>query len=239
MRILQEARLRLGSAHHAHELQRRIHALESGNRRLRQEAEEQKRSIRALMRESFRLQNPEPGRDRVEMFLSLLGPISGERLLDLGCGHGKFAIAAADMGWSVVGVDARTGRMPGDGRVEWVRSDVREYPMEGFDVISIIGLLYHLDQPSQMDLLHRCAVSGASVTILDTRVGLNQKADEGGYWGEHYREPGLTTSSWGNEVSFWPTEESLIRMARDAGFSLVAPVRPPREEYRAFYVCYP
>lgn len=239
MRLLREARLRLGSAHHARELHGRIHALEDENLRLRREAAEQKKSLRALRRESFRLPNPETGQDRVEMFRSLLGPVSGERLLDLGCGHGRFAIAAAEMGWSVVGVDARTERMPWDGRVEWVRSDVREYPVEGFDVISVLGLLYHLDQPSQMDLLRRCAVSGASVTILDTRVSLNQKTNESGYRGEYYREPGLTTSSWGNDVSFWPTEESLIRMARDAGFSLVAPVRPPREEYRTFYVCYP
>lgn len=239
MRLLREARLRLGSAHHAHELQSRIHALEDENRRLRREAAEQKKSLRALKRESLRLKDPEPAQDRLEVFRSLLGSISGERLLDLGCGHGKFSVAAAEMGWSVVGVDARTERMPGDGRVEWVQSDVREYSVEGFDVISVIGILYHLDQPSQMDLLRRCAASGASVTILDTRVGLKQKANEGGYRGERYREPGLTTSSWGNDVSFWPTEESLIRMARDAGFSLVAPVRPPRTEYRTFYLCYP
>ena len=194
-----------------------------------------------MRRGRFRLQNPEPEQDRIETFKSLISRLSGKRLLDLGCGHGKFSVAAADAGWSVVGVDARTERMPEDSRIEWGQSDIREYPVENFDVISVLGLFYHLDQPSQMDLLKRCAKSGASVTILDTHVGLSQKASEGGYGGEYYKEPeqGLSTSSWSNAVSFWPTEESLIKMARDAGFSLIAPVRPPRQKHRTFYICYP
>lgn len=202
---------------------------------------------RSPLYSQFALPNPAPEQDRIQTFKSLLSPLAGTTLLDLGCGHGKFAMAAADLGWSVVGVDARTERWPDDSRIEWVHSDVRRYPVEGYDVISVLGLLYHLEQPAQADLLNRCAKSGASVTILDTRVGLNQQAEEGGYTGEHYEEPGKTDkeregsllASWGNAVSFWPTEESLIKMARDEGFSLVAPVRPPRRKNRTFYVCYP
>ena len=248
MRILREARFRLGSARHAHKLHRQIHAFKSENERLRKvceqqqkRAEQQQKRVRALRRSHFRLENPEPEQDRIETFKSLISPLSGQRLLDLGCGHGKFSIAAADVGWAVVGVDARIERMPDDSRIEWLQSDVREYPVENFDVISVLGLLYHLDQPSQMDLLKRCAASGASVTILDTHVGLSQKVSEGGYSGAYYKEPeqGLSTSSWSNAISFWPTEESLIKMSRDAGFSLITPVRPPREKHRTFYVCYP
>lgn len=241
MKILREARFRLGSARHAHELHRQIDAFKSENNRLRKDYEEQAKSLRALRHGRFRLQNPEPEQDRIETFKSLISCLSGKRLLDLGCGHGKLSVAAAEVGWSVVGVDARTERMPEDSRIEWVQSDVRELPVDNFDAISVLGLLYHLDQPSQMGLLKRCAKSGASVTILDTHVGLSQKASEGGYSGEYYKEPeqGLSTSSWSNAVSFWPTEESLIKMARDAGFSLIAPVRPPREKHRTFYICYP
>lgn len=241
MRLLREARFRLGSARHAHELHCQIRAFKSENDRMRKKYEEQGNRLRALRRSRFRLQNPEPEQDRIETFKSLISPLSGQRLLDLGCGHGKFSIAAADVGWAVVGVDARIERMPDDSRIEWLQSDVREYPVENFDVISVLGLLYHLDQPSQMDLLKRCAASGASVTILDTHVGLSQKVSEGGYSGAYYKEPeqGLSTSSWSNAISFWPTEESLIKMSRDAGFSLITPVRPPREKHRTFYVCYP
>lgn len=238
MKLIQQARFRFSSARQAYELHHKIKMLQQKNARLRREV---KTHNGHSQRESshFALPNPDPDQDRIQTFKTLLSPLSGNTLLDLGCGHGKFAMAAADLGWSVVGVDARTERWPNDSRIEWVNSDVRLYPVEGYDVISVLGLLYHLDLPSQMELLKRCATSGASVTILDTRVGLNQKAEEGGYRGEYYEEPGLTTSSWGNEVSFWPTEEFLIKLAKDAGFSLIAPVRPPRQEYRTFYVCYP
>lgn len=209
---------------------------------------ETRRQLHAFKRNRFRLENPEPEQSRVQTFKSLLAPIKGERLLDLGCGHGKFSLAAGEMGWKVTGVDARTERMPDkEGRsIEWVQSDVREYSFSenDFDCIAVLGLLYHLEQPAQMELLSRCA---KTPTILDTRVGLDQKASEGGYRGSYYEEPGESeeerktklAASWGNASSFWPTEQSLIRMCRDAGFSLVAPVRPPRKKYRTFYVCYP
>lgn len=196
------------------------------------------------------LPNPEPEQDRVQTFRTLLSPLARGRLLDLGCGHGKFSLAAADLGWQVTAVDARTERwptgQPGAESIEWVQSDVREYAFEAtdFEAISVLGLLYHLEQPAQMDLLSRCA---GTLTILDTRVGLSRKASENGYEGEYYDEPGedeeerrtKLMASWGNARSFWPTEDSLVRMARDAGFSLVSPVRPPRRKYRTFYVCYP
>lgn len=236
MGLIQQTRFRLGSARHAYELHRRIKKLNQENTRLKTKIQKYRSQSK---QPPLNLPNPEPEQDRIQTFKNLLSPLSGDALLDLGCGHGKFAVAAADLGWRVTGVDARSERWPDDKRIEWICSDVREYPVEDFDVISILGLLYHLDQPSQLELLKRCSTSGASLTILDTRVGLTQQAEEGGYRGEYYDEPGLTTSSWNNSVSFWPTEESLIKMARDAGFSLIAPVRPPLQEYRTFYVCYP
>lgn len=215
---------------------------ESNEERLRTK----ERQLATLKRNRFQLRNPEPEQDRIETFRKLLSPLPAGRLLDLGCGHGKFSVAAAELGWRVTGVDARTDRMPDDESVEWVRSDVREYAFDAadFDVISVLGLLYHLEQPAQMDLLSRCT---GTLTILDTRIGLDRGANENGYEGEHYEEPGKDEeerktkllASWGNARSFWPTEESLIKMARDAGFSLVAPVRPPRRKYRTFYLCYP
>jgi hypothetical protein len=93
--------------------------------------------------------------------------------------------------------------------IEWVQSDVREFVFgkDDFDCISVLGLLYHLEQPAQMELLNRCA---GTLTILDTRVGLNQQTSESGYRGEYYREPGETererktrlAASWGNAESF-------------------------------------
>ena len=239
MKELKQVRRRLAAVLGGDGAYVEMQQLQNENARLRQSVNAHKKQVKSLRRARLALDNPDPEQSRVHTFESLLKPLSGERLLDLGCGHGKFAVAAADLGWKVTGVDARSERWPGDGRVQWVCFDVREYPLEGFDVISVLGLLYHLDQPSQLELLKRCAASGAVLTILETHVGLKQRDEEGGYRGQYYKEPGLATSSWGNEVSFWPTEECLIKMARDAGFSLISPVHPPREKHRTFYVCYP
>lgn len=229
-------------------LNKRTHELGARAESFEKELTKTRRQLRTLRHQRFRLESPDLEQDRVETFKTLLSPLPKGRLLDLGCGHGKFSLAAASQGWMVTAVDARTERMPTkEGKnIEWIQSDVREFAFGkgDFDCISVLGLLYHLEQPDQMNLLQRCA---GTLTILDTRVGLNQRANENGYRGEYYKEPGETeeerktrlAASWGNARSFWPTEDSLVKMARDAGFSLVSPVRPPRRKYRTFYVCYP
>lgn len=184
---------------------------------------------------------------RIAILRSILSPLQPGKFLDLGAGHGKFALAARDLGWDVTAVDARNARMPVEEEgVEWVVSDVREFPFESedYDCVSILGLFYHLDFQSQMEVLRR---SSGALTILDTFVVAFAEDEEGGYPGAYYVETGdteerrntITQASWGNARSFWPTEESLIRMLREAGFSLVAPVQPGHRRDRTFYVCYP
>ena len=46
-----------------------------------------------------------------EAELKLLGPIEGSRILDLGCGAGRNAVALAGQGAKVIGVDPEAGRL--------------------------------------------------------------------------------------------------------------------------------
>lgn len=165
--------------------------------------------------------------------------------MDLGAGHGKFSIAAQELGWDVTAVDARTVRMPMTEGIEWLESDVRDFDPSGYGCICVLGLFYHLAVEDQLALLRKCA---GTLTIVDTHVagGVEVKLD--GYEGVYFDEvPGGTpeernakpTASWGNETSFWPTQESFIRMARDCGFSQVSAVLPPHAKNRTFYVLYP
>lgn len=187
------------------------------------------------------------GEDRVEIFKSLLKPLPAGRLVDLGAGHGKFSIAASELGWSVTAVDARTTRMPvtSETGIEWIESDVRDYNPSRFDCICVLGLFYHLTLPDQMELLRKCA---GTLSIVDTHVSGRANVNVSGYEGTYFDEvPGASseerdatpTASWKNEVSFWPTQESLIRMARDSGFSHVSAVVPSHAENRTFYTLYP
>lgn len=201
-----------------------------------------------VARPQIRWRFPEGGGSfdqRVELFRSLLALLPPGRLLDLACGTGIFAIAAHDMGWDVTATDARTGRMPMTPGIRWVQQDVRDTDVAGYDVITILGLLYHLELPDQLDLLRRCS---QSVTILDTHHSRKPTHVEGGYAGHTQpelavgRETELAdtpTAAWGNQTAFWATQPDLVGMIRDCGFETVLAVVPPNLPNRAFYLCLP
>jgi hypothetical protein len=182
---------------------------------------------------------------RVEVFRSLLGLFPPGRLLDLACGTGIFAIAAHDMGWDVTASDARTERMPMTPGIAWVQQDVRDVDVSGYDVVTVLGILYHLELPDQLDLLRRCS---RTITILDTHHSLRPTHFEGGYAGHTFRElpegreeelAATPTAAWGNQTSFWATQPDLVRMLGDCGFGTVMALVPPNLPNRTFYVCLP
>lgn len=178
--------------------------------------------------------------DRLEIFRHLLAGVrpagvEHPRLVDLGTGHGKFAGVAREEGWEVIGVDARTERLPQIEGVTWVVQDVREYPLPEADCIAILGLLYHLDLPSRLDLLRRAS---RTAVILDTHVALECKTTEQGYEGRYFWEDrSAPTASVGNEYSFWPTRDSLHQMLLDCGFEHLLERVPWYREDRTFWIC--
>jgi SAM-dependent methyltransferase len=182
----------------------------------------------------------------MEIFARILGQLPAGRLLDLGCGHGAMAVLAHEMGWRVTAVDVRTSRMPMFDGITWIQSDIREFSFkEGdFDCIALLGLLYHLELKDSLELLRRCS---RTLTIVDTHVSLNPSREELGYKGELFDEVGglgvkhaeAKKSSWGNVNSFWPDDESLLRIFADCGYAGVYKLLPPYRPDRSFYVCYP
>ncbi len=186
---------------------------------------------------------PTSGDIRLTIFQRLLEPMTPGKLLDLGCGHGKFAQLAHRLGWQVTAVDARTVRMPMTCEIKWVEADVRDFPVDGYDCVCILGLLYHLELPDIVDLLRRCA---GTPTIIDTHVAPKAELTEGGYEGKLFREiqsespeelAATPTASWGNPTSFWPTRESLIRMLHDSGYEVILEATPSYKPGRTFYLC--
>lgn len=188
------------------------------------------------------------GNRRIEIFDRLIGLFRPGRLVDLGAGHGLFARRAADQGWDVTAVDARSTRFPADDRITWVEQDIRQHDLSGYNLVLCLGLFYHLDLPDQLDLLARA--KGAPI-ILDTHVALernpskhnlSEKQDVNGYTGRWYTEPGdpgVATSSWGNIRSFWPTPESLRRMLAEHGYALVLTAEPWYQADRTYFVAIP
>lgn len=192
--------------------------------------------------------HPEGGasfENREAVMRELLALFPPGRLVDLACGTGIYAIAAHEMGWQVTAVDVRTVRMPMTPGITWVEQDIRETDVSGYDVILLMGLLYHLELADQLDLLRRC--SGA-VTILDTHHSNRPTHVEGGYAGHTFhelpesREAELATTptaAWRNLTAFWATQPDLVRMLHDCGFETVLALVPPSIPDRTFYLCLP
>jgi hypothetical protein len=195
---------------------------------------------------------PNIGALRTTTFERLLDRIDSGTLADLGAGHCLFSLRAASCSFDVTAVDGRTERLPSpeDLRpIRFVQSDVRHFDVSGFDVVSIIGLLYHLTLEDQIDLIGR-SVNAAGHVIVETQIhdaGRPAPADqpwqadvrkEGRYEGILFPENENPMASIGNATSFWHTEESLLRLFEDSGAAKVTVVEPAFEsEYgpRKFY----
>lgn len=177
-------------------------------------------------------------------------PFGDLRILDLGCGEGVYSIEAALRGARVVAVDARTERM-GDGiaiaarhgleAIDFRQEDVRGVTREthgGFDVVWLLGLLYHLEATDALALLRR-ARSMADVLIVDTLVAGEARERVEGYEGERVREhadddpPGVRRArvlrSIDNAFAFRFTRASLVGALRDAGYTSVLECHAPPE----------
>ena len=170
-------------------------------------------------------------------------PFRPGRLLDLGSGHGAFALIAQELGWQVTAVDARTERMPMTQGIDWRQGDARTFDVAGYDCIALLGLLYHLEYPDARDLLRRCA---GTPTILDTHTALTADRVDEGYEGRTFIEipdyaperlATTATASWGNETSWWPTRPALVRLLRDSGYRTILVLDPPIGADRTFYLC--
>lgn len=206
-----------------------------------------------LHRHTVRLQPPDPHdpdsrglrmlsyRLRVfdRVLADIVGPANGRSYLDLGAGHLLFARRARDAGFRVTAVDARPPW--GDATPTGItiqQADIRDFDTAGFDVIGLVGLLYHLGLDDQVAMLRRC---GGRPTVVDTEVWCPEVVAAHGLASSRVRQvqpiAGITGamltetddlwSSYGNRESFWPTEDGLHRMMGGMGWTRLTAIDPP------------
>ena len=165
----------------------------------------------------------------------------GSTVVDLGAGPCVFAKIASDSGFEVTAVDARTDRVPSKedlDPIKFVQGDIRNFDLQGFDLIVILGLLYHLEIPDQLNLLKRSR--GASTVVVDTQVHIpdlvctpeperfnDLHLTTDGYEGVEFTEARNPMAAFGNMKSFWHTENSILNLFDAAGFRAVTVVDPP------------
>lgn len=118
------------------------------------------------------------GRDRAwkRRLIALSGVRSGARVLDLACGTGDLACAAAARGGAVVGLDfaprmiERAVRKPAASAVAFVLGDMTDLPVadSSFDVVTTgYGLRNVPDLPRALAEIHRALAPGGTFCSLD------------------------------------------------------------------------
>jgi len=172
-------------------------------------------------------------------------PFPDLRILDLGCGEGVYAIEAGLRGAEVLALDARTQRMDqgatcaarhGLTNIRFIRKDVRDATREvfgSFDIVYLLGLLYHLDVPDVFRILENVYDLCTGILVIDTLISLiaEIQVEWGGqvYRGQRWREHddedtdevrrSRILKSIDNTFSFRFTKESLVRVLHNVGFT--------------------
>jgi 2-polyprenyl-3-methyl-5-hydroxy-6-metoxy-1,4-benzoquinol methylase len=189
-------------------------------------------------------------------------PFHALRILDLGCGEGVYAIEAGLRGAEVLALDARTQRMNqgaacaarhGLATVRFSQEDVRRVTREdfgSFDVVYLLGLLYHLDAPDVFSVLENVYGLCKGLLLIDTLISLTgdiqvewqREVYQGRRCREHDDEDtdevrrSRVLKSIDNTYSFRFTKESLLRALHDIGFTSVydclVPFEPGKAEDR-------
>ncbi|MDT8321398.1 MAG: class I SAM-dependent methyltransferase [Xanthomonadales bacterium] len=179
-----------------------------------------------------------------------------ERLsaLDLACHQGWFALKMAQAGFSrVLGVDARASHVAdsrliadiyGLDRLSFEQGDIHELQpgtLGRFDVVLMLGLLYHLENP--VGALRACRALCKGLCIIETQIvpGMTGVVDYGSY---QYVRPlkgsfGIideTEDTHGPEASITgiclvPSLEALLWLLRKVGFTEVTVLEPPPDAY--------
>ncbi len=112
---------------------------------------------------------------RLLAILGELGPLEGMRMLDLGCGKGRFARALVTHGAEVLGLDASRAMLAAANSVDRVQASVRRLPFASltFDAVLAVEVLEHLERRALDGVLaevRRVLRPGGRFLIIDKNV---------------------------------------------------------------------
>ncbi len=180
--------------------------------------------------------------------------VQGLSALDLASHQGWFALKMAQAGFSsVLGVDARESHVKdssliadifGFEQLAFEQGDIHKLEAEHlgqFDVVLMLGLLYHLENP--VGALRVCRALCKNLCIIETQIvpGMSGYVDYGSY---KFVRPlkgsfGIideTEETHGPEASMTgvclvPSLDALLWILRKVGFTDVAVLEPPEDAY--------
>lgn len=181
-------------------------------------------------------------------------PLAETRVLDLACQEGCYAIEAALSGARVIGVEGRADHVArartclaaadAGARCTIEQGDVRAVSMAShgrFDIVLMLGILYHLDAGDAVGTLRRIGGLCDDVLIVDTHfapaartaVEIDGVRYEGAFVREHGAADDAATrlrsgqASLDNEFAFYFTRDCLVRLLMASGFPVVLEALSP------------
>lgn len=183
---------------------------------------------------------------RLTAILAKLAPLPGKRILDLGCGKGRFARRLSDLGAEVIGLDLSAAMMAGASGIARVQGSARHLPFRdaSFDAVIAVEVFEHLAEISEpIQEARRVLRPGGSLLIVDKNHASLNSARLGVpnlllKWVDEYR--GLWMYPLGGPVRerwFWPP---ALRRELARSFDHVAvdhlldPSEAPRWIFREF-----
>jgi SAM-dependent methyltransferase len=156
--------------------------------------------------------------------LELAGPLEGLDALDVGCGDGAYALAAARAGArvaaldpSAAAVDAARGRANAEGlAIDLKVGDARAlpFPAQRFDVVFAVTVLCFVDEPAQ-------AVAEMARVLRPGGVLVLGELGRWSAWAAWRRLRSWAGATTWRRVRFW-SEGELRTLLRDAGLGPVA-----------------
>lgn len=112
-------------------------------------------------------------------FLDAVKPLHTDRMLDVGCGTGRFAISVAPLVANVVGIDLTSAMLEQARRsqaaaqienIEWQQGDVTELPFTDgqFTLVTSRTMLHHVVSPRRVvEEMRRVCAPGGRIFISD------------------------------------------------------------------------
>lgn len=112
------------------------------------------------------------------LLLEAVKPVLSDRMLDVGCGTGRFAISLAPLVAKVVGIDLTAAmlqqarQLQADAKitnVEWQQGDVTDLPFadDAFTLVTCKAMLHHITEPARViaEMSRVCARGGRVLAI--------------------------------------------------------------------------
>jgi SAM-dependent methyltransferase len=111
---------------------------------------------------------------RLRAILEALGPVEGRRVLDLGCGKGRFASRLEEAGARVVGLDLSAAMLAGCAGLDRVRASARRlpFPRGAFDAVVAVEVFEHLaGVDDALGEARRVLRPGGVLAVVDKNAG--------------------------------------------------------------------